>query len=140
MSSGLFAVSCNLGICKLCYWLQLSDKVGPVIINISRVFLDILTMVSTFTIVIVSFSFTVTYILSIDIYVADSIHLDNQTNVSLILDRAEEAEEYLLDLGEMFGNLFWGFFEPGYPQFITTSGVRAEMVRYVLKIGVLQTL
>ena len=50
-------------ICRFIYWLQLHEKFGPIVINMSRVVNDIITIFFTYIIVCMAFSFGLIFLL-----------------------------------------------------------------------------
>ena len=59
------------------YWLMLLEQFGPIVINISRVIHDIFTLIFTYLILVVAFSFGLVFILD-----DDSSTKENSTVIS----------------------------------------------------------
>jgi hypothetical protein len=55
-SNGLLSLSATASIIRVIYWFLLHDTIGPVVINMSRAILDILTITITFVFVLFAFA------------------------------------------------------------------------------------
>ena len=47
----------------LAYWLQLSKRIGPLVLNISRVFTDIITVVASYVVIVIAFTSGLSFVL-----------------------------------------------------------------------------
>jgi len=56
LSNCLLAVSALLAITRLLYWFQLHDRVGPIVINLSRVVTDVLTFITFFAVLVLAYT------------------------------------------------------------------------------------
>ena len=98
------------------YWLMLLEQFGPIVINISRVIHDIFTLIFTYAILVVAFSFGLVFILDddssnmrnstailenkTDLFNENRTHLFNET----LLIKNDTIDEYL----HKFGNVMYG--------------------------------
>ena len=51
---------------RVLYWFQVSETFGPVVLNITRVFTDLFTVLSTYLVCLIAFSISITYLTSTD--------------------------------------------------------------------------
>ena len=57
------AIVATLSMFRLIYWLQLSKRIGPLVLNISRVFTDIITVVASYVIIVIAFTSGLSFVL-----------------------------------------------------------------------------
>ena len=107
------------------YWLMLLEQFGPIVINISRVIHDILTLIFTYAILVVAFSFGLVFILDddfsnirnstailenrTDLFNENRTHLFNET----ILIKNDTIDEYLHKFGNVMYGLTFIILDPG---------------------------
>ena len=93
---------------RLLYWFQLSERFGPVVLNITRVFMDICTILSTYLVTLLAFSFGLVFLLSTDVH---SIDGKNPTFAAAInkINISEYASNYF-DISLV---MFWATVAPG---------------------------
>ena len=58
------AITDTQAMIRLIYWLQLNEKVGPIVMNISRVILDIFSILGTYFLIVLAFTFGVVFVLT----------------------------------------------------------------------------
>ena len=52
----LLGIAVTLSIIRVIYWLQLQEKLGPLVINISRVILSIFSVLTTYILILLAFT------------------------------------------------------------------------------------
>jgi hypothetical protein len=50
------AIAATLSLMRIIYWFLLHDRIGPVVINMSRAILDIVTITITYVFVLLAFT------------------------------------------------------------------------------------
>jgi hypothetical protein len=88
------------------YWFQLHDKIGPIVINVSRCVVDIFTISLTYVLFCMAFTFGIVYVLNIDH--KDVIEDDKTKNESEIMDATA-----VKDFVSTFHVILWTIFEAG---------------------------
>ncbi len=68
----LFAFTAASSTFRPTYFMQMHDRLGPIIIHYSKVMLDVATMAIVFAITILAFAFAMIHVLSSDIVVSES--------------------------------------------------------------------
>ena len=110
------ALVSTMSVNRFMYWLQLHEKIGPIVINMTRVARDILTMAGTYIIICVAFSSGLVFALSNHHeYVNKYIRLDSvgsNTNVTA----------YAQSFGDTMYILFWTILDPGPKEEIMEKG------------------
>jgi hypothetical protein len=121
VSSSLLATAATLSVLKLLYWMQMHDRVGPVVINISKVVIDILTMVGILALMLLGFGFGFTFILHSSTYVT----LNGTMPMSNSLT---ENNSSTADLWIIVQILFWKILDPGPEEsLISGSGIKGVL-------------
>jgi hypothetical protein len=87
---------------RVLYWFQISETFGPVVLNITRVFTDIFTILSTYVVILLAFSLGITYLVSSD----DS--KDDNT-----LNEADNISDYTSKYLQITLAMFWATVNPG---------------------------
>ena len=91
------------------YWFQLHDKIGPIVINVSRCFVDIFTISLSYVLFCMAFTFGIVYVLNID---HKDVIEDNMTkNESEIMDPCNPI--FAKDFASTFRVIIWTIFEAG---------------------------
>ena len=91
---------------RVLYWFQISETFGPVVLNITRVFTDIFTILSTYLVTLIAFSFGVAYLVSADAYFDPKEETFNDITKS---NASEDVSKYL----EIALAMFWATVSPG---------------------------
>ena len=107
------------------YWLQLHEKIGPVVINMSRVLIDIFSMIGAFTLVALAFTSGLVFILTTEVSPPKKVPLN-----STVYDN--EISAYSIAFGETFILLIWTIFDPGQKDEISSQGLRGVFATIVL--------
>ena len=98
------------------YWLMLLEQFGPIVINISRVIHDIFTLIFTYLILVVAFSFGLVFILDDDSSTKGNsknmTHLINET-ISVPLIKNDTINAYLHKFGNVMYGLTFIILDPG---------------------------
>ncbi len=122
LATMLFSFACVLAFIKLTYYLQLQDKLGPIIIVSSKVMLDIGTMIVIYLIVMIAFSFGFIYAWASDVYVStDSANASSVitgvsegiNDVQAFLEDDDHDANFLDDYLDLLSTLFWSILDPG---------------------------
>ena len=91
---------------RFVYWLMLVEKFGPIVINISRVINDIFTLIITYGILVIAFTFGLVFILD-----------DSSSSSTAESDFFRPNDGTLSTFWHNFGNLLMGlafiFLDPG---------------------------
>lgn len=121
----LIAYVATASINRLMYWLQLSERVGPIVINMARVMNDILTIASSFALVCFAFTAGLVFLLA----------NENYSNVVLNLNSTKpmvNVSDYAINFGETFLVMFWTILDPGPKDEISNEGVRGVFATILL--------
>ncbi len=132
VSNCFFSVAGIMGITRLLYWFQLQDKVGPIVINLSRVVMDVITFLAVFGVLVLAYTMALVPIKAIntrcDNYTEEiTIEEDaaaQQAVSSKELDPLEDGEcwyewkdtLFVTIFFDMLGLIFWGMLNPEYPE------------------------
>ena len=107
------------------YWFQLHDKIGPIVINVSRCVIDIFTISLSYVLFAMAFTFGIFYVLNIDHTDEDDmtkdVTEDNMTKNVIEDDMTKncccEQTDKTTKFGRKFTSTFhvilWTIFEPG---------------------------
>ena len=112
----LFAFAASSAIMRLLYFAQMHDRIGPVIINLSRVMLDIFAMLVAYVVMVVAFAAAFVYMQSAEMYVVEE---DAQNMTDIMEDHNSTSssltnfEEFTQSFVEMVDTLFWSILNPG---------------------------
>ena len=98
-----FDLGSTMAFLRILYWFQISETFGPVVLNITRVFTDIFTIITTYVVTLLAFSFGITYLVSSDENYSDSNDTLNEGSIS------NYASKYL----EITLAMFWATVNPG---------------------------
>ncbi len=132
LSNCFFSVSGIMAITRLLYWFQLLDRVGPIVINLSRVVTDVITFLAIFVVLVAAYTVALVPLKAIN------SRCDNYTEYIVFPEEFEEQlastsrelNEQLEDGGcwfewedtlfvdifmDMLGLIFWGMLNPEYP-------------------------
>ncbi len=137
VSNCFFATASVMGYLRLLYWFQLVEKMGPIIIQLSRVIIDVLTFVYVLGVLMVAFTTALVPLKAINMrcdnftetvfgdYNDSTMALEEyevwfqNSDVSSVED--EECWYYFTGdhfhvyFTQMLGLLFWGILNPEYP-------------------------
>ena len=87
------------------YWFQLHDKIGPIVINVSRCVVDIFTISLSYVLFCMAFTFGIVYVLNIDHEnVIEKSELGDIRKNTSIQDQMNMTEEIVLDEEDMIEN------------------------------------
>ena len=112
---------------RLLYWLQLHEKIGPVVINMSRVLVDIFSMVGTYVLVAFAFTSGLVFIISTEHYTKSKRVLLNST----VYDNTN-VTAYTTKFQETFILLIWTILDPGEKDEIDSTGLRGTFATFVM--------
>ena len=102
-----YSVAATVSVIHLFYWLQLNDKLGPVVISASQVIMDVFTISSMYVIFLVGFSGGIIFILGTE-------KVTQSFNAIRKPLRSPGNEDY--GFGQTMEFLFWQSISPEYPQ------------------------
>ena len=112
-SNGLLTLAATASIIRVIYWFLLHDTIGPVVINMSRAILDILTIAITFSFVLIAFSTGMVFL------VAERNKYLTHTNTTQwgLSFNGTLVNENVTNIGytKMMVTLLWTLFEPQKP-------------------------
>ena len=112
-SNGLLTLAATASIIRVIYWFLLHDTIGPVVINMSRAILDILTITITFAFVLIAFSTGMVFL------VAERNKYLTHTNTTQwgLSYNGTLVNENVTNIGytKMMVTLLWTLFEPQKP-------------------------
>ena len=103
------------------YWLQLHEKMGPIVINISRVAKDILTMAGTYLIIVCAFSSGLVFALS-----NHHDFVNNYVRLNSTTDANVNITAYAQNFGDTMYLLFWTILDPGPKEEILDKGIDSD--------------
>ena len=109
VTNSLYSIAATVSTVHLFYWMQLHDKIGPIVISASQVIIDVLTVSSMFIIILIAFSSGIIFILGTE-KVAQAFHvrkLFNSENATSLKD------EYFYNFARTMETLFWHSLGPG---------------------------
>ena len=106
----------TMSLNRIMYWLQLHEKMGPIVINMNRIVRDILTMAGSYLIICVGFSAGLVFALSNHHdYVNNYIRL-NSTGPN------PNVTAYVQNFSDTMKILFWTILDPGPKEEIMEKG------------------
>ncbi len=131
------------------YFMQMHDRLGPIIIHYTKVVLDVVTMAFIFAVTILAFSFAMIHVLSSQLVLSDSEFalLGNLTEASPVEIGKKLAELLFDDYGYTFQRtvelLFWAIMDPGpaYEFFSTntTKGQIGSIIFAIFQVQIVKT-
>ena len=92
---------------ELAYWLQLTERFGPIIISISRVTKDIFTISINYILVLITFSTCILFVSRVQIYT-----FNNYTGYQYEDNDWKESDKDV-SFTDILVSLFWEVFNPG---------------------------
>ena len=106
------------------YWFQLDRRIGPVVINITRVALDLTTIISTYLAILTAFSLGILFVLNSKLYTYTKGGSNKITNSTIVNEEIPEETEFLSELMVMF----WAILNPGPdPDAVPDQGISGIM-------------
>ena len=87
------AIADTQAIIRLIYWLQLNEKVGPIVLNIRRVILNIFSIFGTYFLIVLAFTFGVVFILTVSFWDINFFGDKLMILFWTILDPGDKAED-----------------------------------------------
>ena len=116
----------TLALFRIVYWLQLNSRVGPVVINITRVGLDLTTIISTYLATLIAFSLGIFFVLNSPTH--------STINATLHKNQEEAHSGQTLFSNELMV-MFWAVLNPGPdPDTISDKGVSGIMANILFAI------
>ena len=97
----MFHLGSTMAFLRVLYWFQISETFGPVVLNITRVFTDIFTILSTYVVILLAFSLGITYLVSSD---------DSKDDT---LNEADNISDYTSKYLQITLAMFWATVNPG---------------------------
>ena len=110
---------------ELAYWLQLTERVGPVIISISRVMNDIFTISINYILVLITFSTCILFVSRVQIY-----NFNNYTGTQYEDNDWKESDKEI-SFTDILVALFWQILNPGQADddtFLSSSDFSAHLI------------
>ncbi len=134
LSTSLFAVAAVNSGMRLLYFMQMHDRLGPIIINLSRVMLDIMTMLTVYVLMVLAFSTAFVYMLSSEKYVSSSDAASvNKTEIANSSNSTSEAhDEVVKGYIEIVAMLFWSILNPGPQEDLASDETLAGLITAIL--------
>ena len=125
-NANFFIISgATLALFRIVYWLQLNSRVGPIVINITRVALDLTTIISTYLATLIAFSLGIFFVLNSPIHSASN----DQTNSAI------SSDELHISFSSELMVMFWAVLNPGpEPDTISDKGVSGIMANVLFAI------
>ena len=122
----------TLALFRIVYWLQLNRRVGPVVINITRVTFDLVTIISTYLATLAAFSLGILFVLNSKLYKHGENGASNKTkdNSTLKNERPEDMS-FIAEIMVMF----WALLNPGPdPETIPDIGISGIVANILFAI------
>ena len=131
ITNSLYSIAATISTVHLFYWMQLHDKIGPIVISARHVLMDVFTVSSMYIIILIAFSSGIVFILGTE-KVVEAFH-------SRKLWNTEEArllkDDYFYNFKKTVETLFWSSLGPGE----STMGLKESVLAKVL-MGFYQTI
>ena len=131
VTNSLYSVAATVSTIHLFYWLQLHDKIGPIVISASQVISDVVTVSSMYIIILIAFSSGIIFILGTE-KVAQAFHMRKLFNPE---DDTSEQDEYFYNFVKTIETLFWHSLGPGE----TNLGLKGSVLAKIF-MGIYQTI
>ena len=130
----MFAVASIMACTRLLYWVQLHDRMGPIIIQLSRVIIDVIAFIFVLVILLLSFTMALVPLKAInsrcdnytEYFASDGDTTTGGGSVSTRLNIQPLEEEecwfdwdtslFLTFFWTMLGLVFWGILNPEFPE------------------------
>jgi len=133
-SNCLLAVAAVLAITRLLYWFQLHDRVGPIVINLSRVVTDVLTFLTFFFVLVSAYTIAMVPLRAMnsrcDNFTAyldpDNPAFNEEWKFDPPLDEDNcwavwDPDLFMYILKDMVSLIFWGILNPEKPEVFNTE-------------------
>ena len=104
-----YSVAATVSVIHLFYWLQLNDKLGPVVISASQVIMDVFTISSMYVIFLVGFSGGIIFILG-----TEKVTQSFNPVIKPLRPHGRGFQDF--GFGQTMEFLFWQSISPEYPQ------------------------
>ena len=138
LANSMFALAATISMMHSLYWLQLHPKMGPIVISVSKIVMDVITISSMYVIVLISFSSGIMFILGTE-------KITDLKCRRTLNSTVETIENDLSDFTETFETMFWSWLGPGqefktsdspdHPDLVSSRGVFA-----IVLMGIYQTI
>ena len=131
LSNCFFAVASIMSWTRCLYWLQLHDRMGPIIIQLSRVIIDVIAFIFVLVVLLLSFTMALVPLQAIntrcdnytDYFASDFDENFNDVSARVNIQPMEEGEcwyewnttIFVTIFWSMIGLVFWGILNPEYP-------------------------
>ena len=116
LSRVMLALTSTLSLNRLVYWFQLHDKVGPIVINVSRVIIDIFTITTTYVASLLAFSVGLVFVITTD-------HVVELEKPAAANATTHALDTYFATFKRTLVTLFWSVLGPGKPDDIEPDGI-----------------
>ena len=135
IANSMFALAATISMMHSLYWLQLHDKMGPIVISVSKIVMDVITISSMYIIVLFSFSSGIMFILGTE--KITSLKCRRTLNST-----GETLENDLSHFTETFETMFWSWLGPGqdFKESDGTDLVSSRGVFAIALMGIYQTI
>ena len=94
------------------YWFQLHDKIGPIVINVSRCVIDIFTISLSYVLFAMAFTFGIFYVLNID-HTDEDDKTNDVNEDDMTKNKCEQTTKFGRKFTSTFHVILWTIFEPG---------------------------
>ena len=110
----------TMAFLRILYWFQISETFGPVVLNITRVFTDLFTVMSTYLVWLIAFSISITYLISTD------------SNLREVSSDSNQQDDYHSNYKSRYVSialaLFWSTVSPGpNDDYVPAEGIHGEV-------------
>jgi len=115
---------------RFLFYMQLNNRIGPVVMNLSRVALDLFSMALIYFLIVASFSSGFLYLLSMERYVADFMYLPNGSlpeDAGQVFDA--KIYSYADNATDVYGAVFWSILDPGPSEIFDGDATSMKLAR-----------
>ena len=97
-----------MALIRVAFWLQMNRRFGPVVININRVVLDIVTITCSYLVMLMAYSLGILFVLTVHTYPYNAPNSSNETRIN------GDTEEPIA-FTEILNMMLWAALNPGPP-------------------------
>jgi hypothetical protein len=113
LTDAMFAVATTISIMHFLYWIQLHKTMGPIVISISKVFSDVVTISCMYLVVLLAFSCGIVFLSSDKISRDECKYKLTQKSFRLGPRQNAQSESVMHNFQRTIEMMFWSLLGPG---------------------------
>ena len=108
ITSSLYSTAATVSCIYFFFWMQLHEKIGPIVIYATNVISDVITVSIMYIIILVAFTSGIIFTLGTE-------RINEQFDKNKLMNGTGLGEEYVINFAKTLETLFWHSLGPGEP-------------------------